>query len=247
MIDIGTHGFACWQRARAVRQGFRYLMRGAPASRKRARSSGRFSTPISAVNLLLYGSLLIVASFAAASLAHAEASPPRPQPALGPRWVFTEFQQATEALARRDCRGAWEAIWPLAKSGRAEARYLLWAFTVSTVAPPGWASIPEEADLRHRLTIAAYAAAVPQGPMPWHGAPDHRWARNEIPLMISKLKQSANTEQVASCYRRGSSFNECLDHAVSRGVVQSFDAYAAEIDAMVSSGSAKASCKSRPW
>src|ERR1044072_5752365 len=169
------------------------------------------------VCLLLNASLLIAASFATASPAHTESLPQSPLVLTEPRWAFPEVEQVMAAIERKDCRTAWDAMWPLAKKGRAEARYFLWALTASgIVSPPGRASMPEESALRHRLTIAAYAAASPKGEMPLRGAPDHRWARNEIPLMISKLKQTSNTEQAARCYRSGASFKEWLRPPILR-------------------------------
>jgi hypothetical protein len=146
-------------------------------------------------------------------------------------WNLPEFNQATEAFRNEDCRAAWDIVWPLAKQGNHEARYFLAMAMVGRLAPPGLPrELPEAAWDRHSLTLFAYAALATQSPTPWHGDPSHRWARKEVPLLIKKLALGLNGSRVAQCYASDASFQDCLDLAVSLGVVQRFEDYARDVE-----------------
>lgn len=175
------------------------------------------------------------------------AAPPAHASQQNPDWSLPEFQRATEAYRSRDCGLAWDLMWPLAKAGKYEARYFLAATTAAGLIPPGNAVTSRTRFTQHVLTFTAYSVAGPKGPKPFQGDPNFRWARTEIPRMITELNLGAKGERVARCYRSSSSFQTCLNLAIELGVVPHFDRYASELDAEQRQTGIKASCVPRPF
>src|SRR5262249_37479360 len=140
-----------------------------------------------------------------------------------------EFKRAVVALDARDCRTAWNTIWPFAKAGNAEARHFLATSMIGHLNPPGvdfWTSSRGTWSW-HALTLTAYGAMASLRPD--QGDPDHKWVRRAIPIHLRDLALGAKGERVAQCYRSGTSFRECLDVAVSLGVVPTFEDYADKV------------------
>jgi hypothetical protein len=157
-----------------------------------------------------------------------------------PNWNFPEFQLAAEAYQKGDCERTWDLMWPLAKSGKFEAIYFLWSTMVDKMLPPG--GISADSLARHSLIIAAYAAAGPQGVMPFHGDPSHSWARKEIPLLINQLRLPDPGHRVAQCYELSTSFSHCLKLGLATGVIIPFAEYAASVDREERKTGRRASC-----
>src|SRR5262245_29296170 len=81
-------------------------------------------------------------------------------------WDLPEFREAVAASVRRDCRAAWDLIWPFARMGNHEARFFLFSETSFHTNPPGYHTQALRMFLtRHNLTLAAYGALaqVPPG------------------------------------------------------------------------------------
>jgi hypothetical protein len=160
-----------------------------------------------------------------------------------PGWNLPEFKQAAEAYGQGDCLRAWALLWPFAKKGSHEARYLLWALTIDRMILPGLRS--KSGWTTHDLVLAAYAALVPATPHPPPGDPEHRGARKAIQDAINGLELGENGARVAHCYKSGTSFQACLDLAVSLGVVQRFEDYAADVEDTMRETRTQASCRPR--
>lgn len=156
-------------------------------------------------------------------------------------WDLPELQKARAATARWDCRTAWEILWPLAKGGNNEARYLLMVAKVQNTAPPGTnRQSSAEVRNRHSLTLAAYAALAQ---VPAHAAdPNHRWLRESIPIYLRDLSLGSNGDRVAQCYASGRGFRDCLELAVSIGIVPTFEEYAEQVEAAEQRTGMPASC-----
>jgi len=158
-------------------------------------------------------------------------------------WDLPEFKEATAAFNRGDCRAAWDFVWPLAKSGNADARlYLLLLVTFNTN-PPGldlMSSAQGEWN-RHLLTLSVYAtlSRVSRG----KGDPDHKWLRDEIPRRLKELGLGVKGDQVAQCYQSGGALSDCLDLAVSLGVIPTFDGHAEEVERAARATGMAASCR----
>jgi hypothetical protein len=160
-----------------------------------------------------------------------------------PGWDLPQFKRAREIYQRGDCRESWDILWPLAKVGNREARYLLWSMTLDRMMPPGRLGAKWD---RHHLTLAAYATLVPS-PFELPGSEQHRGARKSIQNAIGALKLGPSGDQVAQCYKSGSSLPACLKLATSLGVVQRFEDYAADVDAEARESGLPARCLPRPW
>lgn len=160
-------------------------------------------------------------------------------------WDLPEFNQASEAYKREDCRSAWDIVWPLAKKGNHEARYFLYGTIVDRMIPPGDSGYPRSAFVRHNLTLAAYATLARA--RPGLGDPNHRWARIEIPNSISALALGSKGGRVAQCYKSDSSLQVCFDLAVSLGVVPKFEDYALGVEAAARETGLTARCRPHPW
>lgn len=144
-------------------------------------------------------------------------------------WDLPELAQATAAYKRDDCRGAWDIIWPLAKAGNNEARHFLFMAVATGMMAPGDPGLSMATTARHNLTLAAYAALAPS-PKPSKGDRNHKWARDVVPNAILHLNLGSKGERVAQCYKSGPTFRDCLDLAVSLGVVQKFEDYARDVE-----------------
>lgn len=158
-------------------------------------------------------------------------------------WETPEFADATAAFDRGDCRGAWEAVWPLAKSGNPDARlYVLYLVMFSTN-PPGLDVISSPRALweRHLLTLSAYAALSRRSG--GKGEPSHKWIRDDVPRLIGGLGLGTNGDKVAKCYQSGGTFRDCLDLAVSLGVIPRFEDYAEEVERAERDTGVAASCR----
>jgi len=164
-----------------------------------------------------------------------------------PGWDLPEFKQATEAFRREDCKNAWDILWPLAKKGNREARYLLWGHLIGGLIPPGTAAVSRSSMDRHHLTLAAYATLVPAGPNPPPGDPHHKWAREVIPGAIKRLSLGEKGDKVAQCYKSTSAFRTCLDLVVALGIVQRFEEYAYDVVRERMETGRAASCSRRAW
>jgi hypothetical protein len=153
-----------------------------------------------------------------------------------------EFKKAVVALDAWDCPTAWNTIWPFAKAGNAEARHFLATSMTGHLNPPGvdfWTS-PGAAWSWHALTLSAYGAMASLRPE--QGDPDHKGIRRAIPGHLRDLAMGAKGEQVAQCYQSGTSFRECLDLAISLGVVPTFEDYADEVERVERETGRSASC-----
>src|SRR5262245_39140131 len=157
-------------------------------------------------------------------------------------WDLPEFKAAAAAEYRWDCKTAWETIWPLAKEGNPEARLFLAVSTTHKVNPPGvsFGSSPTAVWNRHMLTLYAHGALGRT--QPGRGDPDHKWIRRAIPIYLKELALGAKGDQVAQCYQSGGAFRDCLDLAVSLGVVQRFEGYAEEVEKAERETGRAASC-----
>jgi hypothetical protein len=162
-------------------------------------------------------------------------------------WDFPEFKEATAAYRRGDCQVAWDLIWPLAKAGKYEALYFLHATVSDRLIPPGYALLSRTNLSRHKLVLAAYAAVGPTGPKPFQGDPNHRWVRREIPILINELGLGSAGHRVTQCYQSDSSFQVCLNLALSLGVVERLEDYAADVDREARETGRFASCLPHPW
>jgi hypothetical protein len=157
-------------------------------------------------------------------------------------WDLPEFKEAAAALGRWDCKTAWEIYWPLAKAGNAEARYALRTSMIYNMNPPGvrfWSTSPA-IWARHSFTLAAYGALA--RPRPGLDHPDHKGIRNDIPIHLKELALGAKGDQVAQCYKSGGAFRDCLDLALSLGVVPKFEDYAEEVERAERETGRPASC-----
>jgi hypothetical protein len=156
-------------------------------------------------------------------------------------WEFVEFKEAIAAFSRWECRRGWDILWPFAKAGNSEARYLLWSAHFNT-SPPGLdlRTSPQTAWDRHKLTLGAYAglARIPPG----LGDPNHRFVRREIQIYLRDLSLGANGARVAQCYNSDGSFRDCLTMAVTLGVVPKFEDYAEEVEKAERETGKAASC-----
>jgi hypothetical protein len=157
------------------------------------------------------------------------------------KWDLPELQQAIDAGNHRNCREQWNILWPLAKQGNSEARYLLWAGMTGDLRPPG----PTSQSIRTRqlLTFSVYATMAARGPSPLQGDQDHRWAHSDIPIFIKELALGPKGDRVAQCYKSKSPFHTCLNLAVSLGVVQEFEDFADELDVSGQQEHETASCR----
>jgi hypothetical protein len=161
------------------------------------------------------------------------------------KWDLPALQQAVEAANSRNCRLQWYILWPLAKQGNAEARYLLWAGMTDSLRPPG----PTSQAIRKRqlLTFSIYATMAARGPSPPMGDPNHKWARTDIPIVINELSLGAKGTRVAACYKARSAYSTCLKLALTLGIVPTFEDFAEELDARAQQEQEAASCLPRPW
>src|SRR4030095_7654267 len=101
-------------------------------------------------------------------------------------WDLPELKEAEAALARRDCKTAWEIYWSFASTGNAEARYALAASMLVSTLPPGISIRPSSLIIlfRHSLTLSAYGALA--HPHPGMARPDHQWIRDAIPVYLKQ-------------------------------------------------------------
>jgi hypothetical protein len=145
-------------------------------------------------------------------------------------WDLPEFKEATVASNRWDCGGAWDIVWPLARSGNADARLYLLLLIVSNTEPPGFGLMSSPRALwEHRmLTLSAYAAL---SRVSRDGSePSHKWIRDDIPRHLKALALGAKGDQVAQCYQSGAGFRDCLDLAGSLGVIPTFEDFAEQVE-----------------
>jgi hypothetical protein len=150
-------------------------------------------------------------------------------PALAQRYSSAEFDQAWAALQRRDCKAAWDIIWPLAKRGDPWARHFLYnSLAAGGMVFPG---ITKDHSWYYRsyLMVAVYAAVTPEDQLAFP-VPDRRFFRVDIINVIKSAERNSNGERVAQCYAAGSSFQNCLDLGTSLGVFPTFDDFAQETD-----------------
>jgi hypothetical protein len=184
--------------------------------------------------------ILMVVGFAALVLLDGLCSGARAQSG----WDLPEFNQAREAYRRGDCRSAWDIVWPLAKQGNHEARNYLYGTRLDRMMAPGESGLSKSTSIRHDLTLAAYAALARA--RPGIGDPNHRSARIDIPNSINALALGANGGRVAQCYKSGTSFQECLDLAISLGVIQKFEDYARDVETVARETGVSAWCRPYP-
>ena len=156
-------------------------------------------------------------------------------------WEFVEFKEAIAAFSRWECRRGWDILWPFAKAGNSEARYLLWGAKFNP-SPPGLdlRTSPQTEWERHKLTLGAYAglARIP----PSLGGVNHQSLRREIQIYLRDLSLGANGARVAQCYASDGSFRDCLTMAVTLGVVPKFEDYAEEVEKAERETGRAASC-----
>jgi hypothetical protein len=156
-------------------------------------------------------------------------------------WDLPELQAARAATAQWDCKAAWEILWPLAKTGNSEARYLLLVARIQNTVPPG-ADPDKTSDLndRHNIALAVHAALAQ---VPSHiGDPNHGWLRREILVYIRKLSLGANGDRVAACYASDGSLRDCLKLALSLGIAPTFEQYVEQVEAAQRRTGIPASC-----
>jgi hypothetical protein len=154
-----------------------------------------------------------------------------------------EVQEAWTALQRGDCEAAWNALWPLAKSGNQEARSFLY-FATAGVIPPG-VTKDHASWYRHVLALAAYAALAPPEFYLPGSVSDGRFARQDVPAAIRGLKLGANGERVSQCYASDASLEKCLNLGISLGVIPTFEKYARETELIARNTGIPASCVPR--
>jgi hypothetical protein len=157
-------------------------------------------------------------------------------------WDRPEFKQATEAIQRQDCKGAWEVIWPLAKAGSSEARYFLLGAIIDILTPPG-VTPSQPMFARHMLTLGVHGSLTATHPV---RAPKD-WPRKAMPLLVGPLSLGAQGDRVVQCYKTSPSFQTCIDLAVSLGVVQKFEDYARNVERAAEETGVDATCRPRPW
>jgi hypothetical protein len=156
-------------------------------------------------------------------------------------WDRPEFKAASAATLGWDCKKGWDIRWPLAKAGSAEARYGLWTSTIFNTNPPGTdRETPAIIRERHGLILAAYGALARLRPE--ENALRQKALRNNIVLYLRNLSVGGPTERVAQCYRSGTAFSECLDLAVSLGLIPKFADYAQEVELAERETGKPASC-----
>jgi hypothetical protein len=112
-----------------------------------------------------------------------------------------------------------------------------------SVDPPGldFRSTPRALWNRHLLTLGAYAALSPMSR--GKGEPGHKLIRDEIPIHLRGLALGSKGDQIAQCYRSGRPVRECLDLAVSLGVVPRFEDYIEEVERVERETGMAASCR----
>jgi len=76
--------------------------------------------------------------------------------------------------------------------------------------------------------------------------PDHKWIRETIQVFLKELALGDKGDQVAQCYKSGGAFRDCLDLAVSLGVVPKFEDYAEEVERTERETGIAASCGADP-
>jgi hypothetical protein len=151
------------------------------------------------------------------------------------------LKEAQDAYNRGECGAIWEVMWPLAKSGSADARLYLLLTATLYMNPPGLdTSSPQTAWNRHLVTLSAYGAL---GVAAERISPDNKWLRNEIPRRLKELALGAGGDQVAQCYQSGGAVRDCLDLAVSLGVIPRFEDYAEEAERIERNTGMDASCR----
>lgn len=135
-----------------------------------------------------------------------------------------------------DCGTVWNVLWPLAKTGNAEARALLFgAVWQGGLVPPG-RSGDRMAALRDTAILAAYGSAA--------GDPA---SRDYFKAILSDLPEAFSGDTRAICAKTEAEPTACLDAGIASGLLPSFEDFAAEIDALAASGEAEARClASRP-
>ncbi len=137
-----------------------------------------------------------------------------------------------DALAfylKDNCDGAWGLLWPLAKQGDNNARFLPTESLLMGCALPGlWDFQKYHADeVRLRVTLYAYAISEPANYSLRDGDRDYfrKVLRNNLTMWLPGEAQA-----VQACYVSDASAKHCLNTARSVGAMKSFDEVAKEID-----------------
>lgn len=157
---------------------------------------------------------------------------------------FRKYRPAIEAIFRGDCQTAWDLMWPLARGEDHEAQHFLME-AVMKMAPPG-SDLESRTDfLRHILVFGMNAALSDKLPGTTH--PSLRdWPSQLFPFFLDLLALGEKGEQVAQCYKSQSTYQGCLNLAVTLGVVPSFSEYVKEIDDGAAKAGAAAQCRPDP-
>jgi hypothetical protein len=157
-----------------------------------------------------------------------------------------QIKRAQTYLRDGDCVAAWNVLWPLAKSGSAEARYYLYGAVTFKLIPPG-ISGDSASWYRHLVTLGAYAAIAPKRQISAEFAPTEAFARTAMPAAIERLNLGERGARVAACYKRASRFDDCLRLGISLRVIPTFEQYAQETnDAAKATGSLPRCAPQRP-
>lgn len=154
---------------------------------------------------------------------------------------ITIFEEAIAAIKRRDCKGAWDLVWPLAKAGDQSARHFLYAWLVGKMLLPG-VTRDHAMYFRHYLTLGAYAAITPDKQLTFRGDPERRAVRGDILSSLHRMKLGRDGDRVTQCYATTVSFKKCLDLAVSLGVISRFEDYARDTEQAERETGAAAQC-----
>ena len=152
-----------------------------------------------------------------------------------------EVVKAKVGVTNPDFAGLWDVLWPQAKLGNIYAKEMIaGAMIMRGLVPPG-ADTDNSGRLRHMIIWLVYAAPFPDRP---------EFVKHSIlnsltrPLLMDGLPEIApfiwkfggGREFVACLKQSEISSAECVQLAVKRGLVPSFEQYSAEIERAASAG-----------
>ncbi len=155
------------------------------------------------------------------------------------RWL-ADKTLAENLWSEKDCSGTWATLWPWAKAGNQEARFMLLRLMapppdMSGIEPPG-AAHDYTSDIRDFVVFFAYAAPYkPEETL----SESYRSVAKQL-FQSTGFSERSGGRDFLTCIE--SAKPDCHQIAVEAKLIPTFQEYAAEIDALIAAGF-DAACK----